>query len=544
MSLYSTVTVPDSPSDLGLSETSWWPTQKETVQRILEAFSNPAIKYVLANMPTGSGKTLVASAVQRMMDVGALNLTHTIMLQEQYRRTLPWALTVTGRRNHACLLAEDLVGTMTAEDAPCAHGEDCPYIAPAPQGCSYYSMLYEADTRRQLVSNYAYAVRIIQTPKLKRLGSNPLRKPLMVCDEGHLAEDAIVSANQVMFYRSTWAKWSPPTESVDIEVWQKWSYGVLPRLKAELSELGPPDSIGALKSRSRLRAMINSAEFLQKLDADDLDGWILVPSQTGTALRPIWGWAVSRNLWSHSSKVLIMSATLGDPKILCWKLGIPEAETVYMEAPSTFPAENRPVFYWPLARLSRNTPDSEWDRVAEGIRWIANQPRLREKKGVIHTGSFKVAKELIRRLQANDPDCRYMTHLSSGSTQPGLSFTQALMIFEHTNSPLILVSPSMTTGVDLPYVIGWQVIAKMPFGDLSDPVVKARRDYRSGDSPIGRHSYDADTMNTVVQAAGRAVRTPTDQGTTYILDGHFWPLFNRTYAPEHFRKSVLWLRRT
>ena len=54
--------------------------------------------------------------------------------------------------------------------------------------------------------------------------------------------------------------------------------------------------------------------------------------------------------------------------------------------------------------------------------------------------------------------------------------------------------------------------------------------------------YDEDAMNLVVPAAGRAVRTPTDTGVTYVLDANFYPLYKRTYAPLYFKEAFHWLK--
>jgi len=117
-----------------------------------------------------------------------------------------------------------------------------------------------------------------------------------------------------------------------------------------------------------------------------------------------------------------------------------------------------------------------------------------------------------------------------------------LALFRESAAPIILITPSVATGVDLPYMIGWQVIAKVPYGNLGDPITKARFDFElvEGDK-FGRRVYDMEAMSTVVQAAGRAVRAPDDHGVTYILDGNYYPLHKRTTHPSHYDSAFLWL---
>ncbi|KKN82283.1 hypothetical protein LCGC14_0310960 [marine sediment metagenome] len=547
--------VPDRPSELGIDTAdgldSWRPTQVETIEAIIDAYEVEGKRFVLANMPTGAGKTIVATAVQRLLDCSSVSLTHTIALEKQYAETMPWATVVTGRRNHPCDLPNDIPGldldgdTLMADRAPCAHGDDCEYIRP--DGCSYYRMLYRASDSRQIITNYAYATRIFQAYRLRGMGDrNPFHRQLLVCDEGDLAEDAVVAAAQIRITAKTWAPHGAPMQSRDVGIWADWARSLRPRIQKELDGLKDKSlgelEAGEIKRRSTLRWMVNTVSSIAGINVEQQDEYIVGPYEGGVDIRPLWGWTVAqRLLWGYFPRILFMSATLGDPNVLVRKLGIPTSEVKYIDVPSTFSPANRPVFYWPLVSVSRKTSESEWDRLADAINYLANQPGLVDKKGVIHTASFAVASKLNDRLQSNP---RFMTHSrASQDGSEGLSFDQALMVFENTNSPSILISPSMSHGIDLPYVIGWQAIAKVPFANLGDPVVKARRDYREGKDSFGRRSYDADALNNVIQATGRAVRSPTDRGVSYVLDSNFYPLYKRAYSPKSFRDAFRWLKR-
>ena len=552
--------IPEHPSDLGIATADgrdeWWPTQRETIQQIVDAFAGGK-RFVFVNAPTGAGKTIVATAVQSYLDAHAVNLCHTIQLENQYQRTCPWAKVVTGRGNHQCDLPPAMagVGDVTAAEAPCTQGVPCEFQAP--DGCSYYRMFFGAAESRQVIMNYAYACRILQTPYMRSSQRDPItgeRKPirnpfwreLLVCDEAHLAHQAVIDAAKVVFYRRSWKKRTgldiPDTD--DVERWVDWAAlaaTVVERLVADLPPIRRGMTPDELRARARLQGMLNAAEAVSNIS--DPTEWMAVKDGENVNIRPIWAWTSAKALlWGPFPKVILMSATLGDPALLARRLGIPIEEAEYIDVPSVFPAINRPVFYWPVIRASRRTTDAEWDRLAQAIHYLASQPSLAGKKGVIHTASFAIAHRLYSRLQAMDP-ARYIAHAQAGSSMPLPTLAQALMVFEHAQEPLILLSPSMTTGIDLPYVIGFQVIAKTPFADLGDPVTAAQRAYKpEWDTKFGQKVYDADALNTVVQAAGRAVRTPTDQGVTYVLDGNWWSLYVRAYAPQSFRETVRWLK--
>jgi Rad3-related DNA helicase len=70
-----------------------------------------------------------------------------------------------------------------------------------------------------------------------------------------------------------------------------------------------------------------------------------------------------------------------------------------------------------------------------------------------------------------------------------------------------------------------QVVAKCPFPNLGDKKISARMHLPGGDL-----WYQVQTVRSMVQMTGRAVRGPDDWATTYILDKQF--------AVNVYRKSL------
>lgn len=506
------------------------------MEKIISLFMTK--KFVLANLPTGAGKTIVATAVQRLLGVPAVHLTHTISLQEQYQKTMPWALVVTGRANHECLLPGPMDEKVTARDAPCTSAKfACEYIKP--DGCSYYKMLFSAKGYEQVILNYAYATRIIPAPYMRRLRQdeedgptpNPFHRPFLVCDEADLAEPALVDAARITFSRRRWKEELgidlPP--SVEVETWKQWAqdsrFEIEHLVKGKIAVL--EDNAEGVKQKTRL---LNMLEVVGRMSTINENEWIIQEDSGNLDIRPLWGRSVSKSLFLPFSKVLLMSGTLGPPDLLCKKLGIEEKDMGYIEAPSTFPVEVRPVKYWPVVKLNRFSKEEDYERLTSAIQFLANNHP--DRKGIIHSGSFHLAKEIYGRLR-DDP--RFYYHEGGGER------SKALTRFVEAEEPLVLITPSFTTGIDLPYQIGWQVIAKVPFGNLGDPIVKARRESVIDGVGIGKMNYDSEALHTVIQSCGRAVRAADDWGISYILDGNFWPLYKRTFAPEYFREAISWL---
>ena len=111
-----------------------------------------------------------------------------------------------------------------------------------------------------------------------------------------------------------------------------------------------------------------------------------------------------------------------------------------------------------------------------------------------------------------------------------------LQQFEKSEEPLVLVSPSMSEGVDLPYEqCQFQIIYKIPFPYLGDKQVNQRR-------LKDPKWYAYKTVMTLIQAYGRGMRAEDDYCETYIIDGNIRMLFyNKLYKPlipEFFNEAL------
>jgi len=108
---------------------------------------------------------------------------------------------------------------------------------------------------------------------------------------------------------------------------------------------------------------------------------------------------------------------------------------------------------------------------------------------------------------------------------------------QHMNSkePTVLLSPSMTEGVDLKGDLSrFQVICKVPYPWLGDPIVRKRMNKFP-------NWYPLKTAMTVVQAVGRSVRNSEDTAITYILDSD-WSRFygkNKKLFCEDFKRLIV-----
>ena len=173
-------------------------------------------------------------------------------------------------------------------------------------------------------------------------------------------------------------------------------------------------------------------------------------------------------------------------------------------------------------------------RMVEGQKrlWVSLIDRILEArstiKGIVHTTSFERARYLQ---QYSSQRSRLLLNESRNTRDVVASFKAA-------KSPLVLVSPSVTTGWDFPYdQCSFQVIGKVPFPDLRGKAARVKSE---------RNKEWAGYMaaQQMVQASGRGMRARDDQCETFIADGAFgwWYGKNKKYTPKWWQEAVQWCK--
>ncbi len=217
-----------------------------------------------------------------------------------------------------------------------------------------------------------------------------------------------------------------------------------------------------------------------------------------------------------------MSATICGVDKYAETMGIDKYFKVEIGNP--IPIENRRITYLPVGRMSGKHLDSTKPKMLEAIDELIEEHI--DDNGLIHTGSYKLA-EYIKNFS------KYKDRVHIGRDR---KVTMAWL--EHGaqegNDPVVVVSPSMTTGYDLKGdLCRFMICAKIPFGYLGEPLIKYRADNDSG-------SYGRETILDVVQGAGRGVRGIDDYSAYYMLDESFDTLMkrNQKYFPQWFLDAI------
>lgn len=499
--------------------------QREALDAARDAFAEGK-RFVIVEAPTGSGKSAIAVALAREAGASYV-LTAQKVLQEQYVRDFPELALMKGRSNYPCLVAPT-----HAAAAPCIAGRRFP----ACDDCPYFVAKDVAVAASSVTMNYAYYL-----AELNYAGGFRNR-PLLVLDEAHNAEGALMGFVQVTLGEAALARAGidrrlPPPLGDDgyFDFAEELVPELLERgreldLELRSGDLPEPAALSRLQSKQWLDGQLARLELLVNSREEGGVDWVVERRRTqageSLAFKPVEVAPFAEELlFSHAERVLMLSATVLDPATFLRGLGIDQADATFIRTASSFPSENRPLVLLPVARLTRHHLAAGLPRLVEAVAGLCE--RHADEKGVIHAHSYRIAQAIERGLP-REHAWRLVTHHDSTERDA------ALAAHLESDEPTILLSPSMTEGIDLPEDLSrWQVLCKIPYPYLGDPQVARRLELDPG-------WYDWRTCLSVVQAYGRSVRSEQDYAVTYLLDADF-PAYlrrQRERLPEWFLEAI------
>lgn len=521
------------PDVFGLPDqfSAWRPHQDAAALAVFESAA-PAIAVVA---PTGFGKSPLAIAVHALMravnpDTRTAYLTVTKGLQEQVARDFaPMGMVqIKGQSNYECIKIRDDEGRSEGCDSgPCHAGTECELKA---SGCLYYDHFRRAKWNALVTPNYDYWLNVYRGAEKDDDGLG--RFDLLILDEAHSAPDKLCDflATEIKgeVVEGVLNSRLPPRDA-DLPGWGDWAgkHRQIAQQRYDYLAAAAKDHSHRLSFDERrdlklLRGLLTQLSTIE-IAADDAPNWIVDRSRGNDAkFDPIWPGKYLGQLTQGISKTLLLSATIR-PKTL-ELLGFKRADTDFLEYPSSFPVERRPVIAIPTIAMRYGMSmdqEREWIRRVDQI--IA---RRLDRKGIVHAVSYARAKLLVE----NSAHRQFMMINEPRTTQTTIAK------FKAAPAPAILVSPSIGTGFDFPYTDAeYCVIVKIPFASVKEnPVLKAR-----SESDKSYLNYCA--MQAVVQMAGRGMRAVDDQCETFILDAQWNNWFLRDaqqFAPRWFLDAL------
>lgn len=487
--------------------------QEEAIEDILEAYERGAA-VVFLDAPTGSGKTLIAEAVRRRIGGYALYSCTTKTLQDQVMEDYDYAAVLKGQSNYATELAP--WPDVTAADCT---GPGCNWCVGT---CPYQIAKNQALGSRFAVVNSAYLLTAWNGPRTFQ------GRDLVVLDECDLLEGALMGFVEVRISRTKQERYGigRPEKKTVPESWLEWVRDVLPVLRQALGAI-PEDTqdVKQIREGKWLSSTVKNLMVLKEgLEGEEIQ-WVYQTDNDAVVFKPVevreFG---GRYLWQHGKRFLVMSASIISAAEMAESLGL-EDQWEVVKVQSTFPVENRPVKAVYAGKVTAKTYQDVIDHVAEHVSVILAQHD--GERVLVHTVSYKMATDLYDKVRTNAPKRTYTNAGNREETLNWMKRTKGAVVF----------APSFDRGVDLPGdLCRVQIIAKVPYPYLGDEQVKARL-YGTRN---GKLWYAVQTVRSLIQMTGRAVRSSDDWAVTYILDKQFHDFYrrNRRLFPDWWREAL------
>lgn len=199
-----------------------------------------------------------------------------------------------------------------------------------------------------------------------------------------------------------------------------------------------------------------------------------------------------------------------------------------VRSPSTFDPKRRPIYVFPVARVTHKERESAYPLIAKAVEAVAE--RHRGQRILVHTVSYDLTR-FISEAGTDTVNDRYVSYLSGGDRQTAIA--------QYLDRPgSILLAASLDRGIDLPgNDCSGIIVAKIPYPNLGDKQVSARLHGKDG-----QLWYTVQTIRTLVQMTGRGMRSEDDSCESYILDSQFidsvWRK-NKNLLPDWWREALV-----
>ena len=505
--------------------------QLQVLADTASALNDPEVRFIILQAPTGSGKSGIALAQARALGSSFL-LTMNKILQEQYNADFgSFVEDLRGRSNYPCKHAKKKKGDSPPSCSPDRGIRDAAGCNAEEYDlkCEYFQAISRAKTSSIALMNFSAGLCFFNyTPLFTK-------RQVLIIDEAHSLEDQLTSfiefnvTNDDLLESGLLLRQEYMPDLEKASEYLEWLKMLEMRA---VSHLADKKFRG---DREKLDYIYGKLKVVVAELSPALDNFVLQKEYEGTGgasvvtaikINPI---VVSKfahsRLFDNAEKVILMSATIGDVDIFCEALGINKNEMRFIDVPSVFPKENRPVFITSTRQITHKNTPSLTPLLAREV--AALMEKHSTEKGIIHVPSYALANQIMEYLPAKQ---------QARIIYPKNAFEQANCLTSHAQNirPTVILSPSMTEGLDLKDDLSrFQIIVKVPFANVFDPVVDAR---------LKRfpRAYGQKALNRIIQACGRSVRHESDWATTYILDGKMFELI-RDYKgaiPRWFAEAL------
>jgi ATP-dependent DNA helicase DinG len=514
------------------------PQQVKAISKIEEIWKKGK-KIAIACLPTGSGKSHIAKTIaESSRDIpenlkelienysiykknkdneynvaeeflkekffGSFILTITKSLQNQYSNLFFETKLIKGKSNYIC----DVDNGFKVDFAPCSLLPSQKQECFSENRCPYYKARNEGLISKSSVLNYSVYLNL---PDFLQ------KRQILIMDEAAELEDELVNQYTLSIsYRNLRYEKIPfkPLLNDNLNSAYIWIQDLYNSIKNEYEDYFLQAQKKSIKagfdviSQSLSIKILKLSNMLSNMELV-LNNWkkceYLVESldKEKVVFAPYNIKYLTNQIFEKADKILMMSATISNPKEFAKSLGIHENDYEYFEIESTFDSKNSPILCSTKYALSYKTMEKMLPEVVKTAKTICDKHS--KEKGLIHTHTNKITQEFKKQFGNN---FRFLYR------EEGL--TNESIIKEHFESsdPTVLISPSMDTGVSLDDHFGrFQIIVKAPYLPLNSNRIKKM----FKENP---EYYTSKMMDKLIQMCGRCTRSKEDYSVTYILDAN------------------------
>lgn len=508
----------------------------------IEKHISNGVKFIVVNAPTGSGKSFIPKTIANGVDgpspefidavdnysifsdtgdeitdglesFGVYALTITKTLQDQYSTTFSDTGILKGQSNYKCALDD----SMSVDIAPCIYVKGLKADCWKANKCPYYNARNSMLKSKFSALNYSMFF---------SLPNHLKRRKIIVCDEGSELEDQLVGQFtceiDIPFLMKTKTSTTAfPTQETPTKV-VEWLTKLVIALGDNIEEYKQylKDSKGTpefFKKSSDYTKLLNLQGSVQILLATFNDSqYIIEHVDKKIKFIPLKVDKLSKYIFDYADHVIIMSATIIDHKNFTKGLGIKDYE--YVEVNTEFDHSKGPIYILRKQKLNYANLKQMLPTLAEQVEGILHEHK--DEKGIIHTHTQYIADYMRDNVKTNRLLCR----------ETGVKNEDILELHERSTKPTVLVSPSMTYGVDLKGDLAtFQILLKAPWLPTKEKRVEQLM-------KLDKQWYSNKMLCTLVQACGRGIRSVDDECITYILDGSIYDVIERNLSklPKYF----------
>lgn len=498
---------------------------------------NRGKKFILLNMPTGSGKSYLAMMFMNWYrnfinpDANFDIITNSKLLQEQYIKDYKSINNLKGKSNYYC----------NNFDTDCETGmELCTSLKFKCNKCPYISARNKWITGEISLTNFhLFNTFNIFMPEI--FDSESRKSNVLIIDEAHDFESVFCDFISFNLNAKSLKKYG--FELIDIQkidnvlfkiktiedfvsYIKNQFYDRIRKMDERFTELFTKTNDTSkkknyLKYSTYIKSQIKKIDnFLLEYERDKTpdeendpkDNWVLERdinkkekyySGVNLSVQPIWAYPyLDKYVWNHYDHVIFMSGTILNQKMFSFINGLDLKKTSYFEMDSDFPIKNRPIFYFKVGKMTYDFKEETFEKQKSFIEKILSKNI--NNKGIIHTVNYEINGWVQEKIDNNR-----LTYHDTTNRQEILDNH----LDDKKNS--VIVSPSMISGVDLKDENSrFQILLKVPYPNIGSKKIKQRQ-------KINPEWYNWKTVVDFIQMYGRSTRSKDDWSETYILDSSF-----------------------